>query len=88
MRKVILIAVLTGSIFAAKIDSGIYSPGSRVQMMAHNAYPDYGKYQDRLDRALTKRRSFCRRRRSRMDRREVIADPRQQESLRVGPNTR
>ena len=52
MRKIILISVLTGSVFAAKLDSGTYAPGSRVQMMAHNAYPDHGKYQDRLDRAL------------------------------------
>jgi hypothetical protein len=29
-----------------------YAPGSRVQVLAHNAYPDHGKYADRLDRAI------------------------------------
>ncbi len=29
-----------------------YAPGSRVQILAHNAYPDHGKYEDRLDRAI------------------------------------
>jgi hypothetical protein len=29
-----------------------YAPGSRIQMLAHNAYPDHGKYGDRLDRAI------------------------------------
>jgi hypothetical protein len=29
-----------------------YMPGSRMQVLAHNAYPDHGKYADRLDRAL------------------------------------
>ena len=29
-----------------------YVPGSRTQVLAHNAYPDHGKYADRLDRAL------------------------------------
>jgi len=28
------------------------APGARVQVLAHNAYPDHGKYTDRLDRAL------------------------------------
>lgn len=27
-------------------------PGARLQMLAHNAYPDHGKYADRLDRAI------------------------------------
>jgi hypothetical protein len=29
-----------------------YVPGSRTQVLAPNAYPDHGKYADRLDRAL------------------------------------
>jgi hypothetical protein len=29
-----------------------YVPGSRTQILAHNAYPDHGKYADRLDRAI------------------------------------
>lgn len=28
------------------------APGARIQVLAHNAYPDHGKYSDRLDRAL------------------------------------
>jgi len=34
---------------AAKLD---YTPGSRTQMLAHNAFPDHGKYSDRLDQAI------------------------------------
>jgi hypothetical protein len=29
-----------------------YAPGSRIQVLSHNAYPDHGKYTDRLDRTL------------------------------------
>jgi len=29
-----------------------FSPGSRVMILSHNAYPDHGKYADRLDRAI------------------------------------
>ena len=28
------------------------APGSRIQVLSHNAYPDHGKYADRLDRTL------------------------------------
>ena len=28
------------------------APAARIQVLAHNAYPDHGKYADRLDRAL------------------------------------
>ena len=44
-------AVLLMTAFAAKM-TNTYAPGSRVQVLAHNAYPDHGKYADRLDRAL------------------------------------
>jgi len=43
--------VLTAAL-AATVGKGTYAPGSRIQVMAHNAYPDHGKYQDRLDRAI------------------------------------
>ena len=36
---------------AAKVNS-VYSPGTRTQILSHNAYPDHGKYADRLDRAI------------------------------------
>jgi hypothetical protein len=29
-----------------------YAPGSRTQILSHNAYPDHGKFADRLDRTL------------------------------------
>src|SRR5215475_4134042 len=29
-----------------------YTPGSRIQVLSHNAFPDHGKYGDRLDRTL------------------------------------
>jgi hypothetical protein len=29
-----------------------YAPGSRCQILSHNAYPDHGKFADRLDRTL------------------------------------
>src|SRR5690348_4340208 len=29
-----------------------YAPGSRIQVLSHNAYPDHGKFGDRLDRTL------------------------------------
>lgn len=29
-----------------------YIPGSRVQILSHNAFPDHGKYANRLDRAI------------------------------------
>jgi hypothetical protein len=29
-----------------------FAPGSRVQVLSHNAFPDHGKYSDRLDRTL------------------------------------
>ena len=36
---------------AAKL-TGAYVPGSRTEILSHNAYPDHGKYVDRLDRAI------------------------------------
>ena len=29
-----------------------YRPGTRTQVLSHNAFPDHGKYADRLDRAI------------------------------------
>jgi hypothetical protein len=29
-----------------------YAPSSRIQILAHNAFPDHGKYADRLDRVI------------------------------------
>ncbi len=34
---------------AAKVHSSQFEPGARTLVLAHNAYPDEGKYGDRLD---------------------------------------
>ena len=34
-------------------EAGQFSPGRRTIVLAHNAYPDQGKYTDRLDRAIS-----------------------------------
>ena len=53
-----MIKKLTGFCAAAALmalaagPTNTYAPGSRTQVLAHNAYPDHGKYADRLDRAL------------------------------------
>jgi hypothetical protein len=42
--------ILTATIaVGAKVN---FAPGSRILMLAHNAYPDHGKYVDRLDRVI------------------------------------
>lgn len=56
--KKLLIAVWTlaglGSLaVAAKMHSSPWAPGARTLMLAHNAYPDEGKFGDRLDRAIS-----------------------------------
>ncbi len=52
MRKIIFAAcfALAAVAFA---QHGPVAPGARTLMLAHNAYPDHGKYIDRLDRALS-----------------------------------
>ena len=45
-------ALLTAIAIGAKLQSN-YVPASRTQMLAHNAFPDHGKYGDRLDRAIS-----------------------------------
>jgi hypothetical protein len=42
--------ILTGTMAAKVVTT--YAPGSRIQILSHNAYPDHGKYADRLDRAI------------------------------------
>jgi hypothetical protein len=49
---------LTGTCAAAALialaagPTNTYAPGSRTQVLSHNAFPDHGKYADRLDRTL------------------------------------
>ena len=57
MKRTHLIALCAGvgliltATMAAKVTAA-YAPGTRTQVLSHNAYPDHGKYADRLDRAL------------------------------------
>jgi len=44
-------ALLFTAAFAAKL-TNTYTPGSRTLVLSHNAYPDHGKFADRLDRAI------------------------------------
>jgi hypothetical protein len=46
-----ILAVVTLAV-AAKINSSPFAPGARTLVLAHNAYPDDGKYGDRLDRVI------------------------------------
>ncbi len=46
------VAALAVVVATAAKQTGAYVPGSRTQILSHNAYPDHGKYADRLDRAL------------------------------------
>lgn len=48
-----LAAILFSFAFAAKTHHSTFAPGARTLMLAHNAYPDNGKYGDRLDRVIT-----------------------------------
>jgi hypothetical protein len=43
--------LLLTAALAAKV-TNTYTPGSRILILSHNAYPDHGKYADRLDRAI------------------------------------
>lgn len=53
MKKIIIPAALAcAALLIAKVGNGSFSPGSRMAILAHNAYPDHGKYEDRLDRAI------------------------------------
>ena len=51
---VLSLTVLAGSIaIAASQHSSPFEPGALHPMLAHNAYPDEGKYGDRLDHAIS-----------------------------------
>ena len=58
MKKLIFLASLA---LAATVHAqhGAVAPGVRTIMLAHNAYPDHGKYTDRLDRALASGQPFA-----------------------------
>jgi hypothetical protein len=45
------VALMLGAAVAAD-NAKTFAPGSRTVILSHNAYPDHGKYADRLDRAI------------------------------------
>ena len=54
-RQLLACCAVAGLVLTATIAAGgkvNFAPGSRILMLAHNAYPDHGKYDDRLDRAI------------------------------------
>jgi len=51
MKKMILVASFALATVAFA-QSGTFAPGSRTLMLAHNAYPDHGKFAERIDQAL------------------------------------
>ena len=58
MKKLTIISLTIASVvasvaIAAKVHSSPFTPGARTLMLAHNAYPDEGKYGNRLDRAIS-----------------------------------
>jgi hypothetical protein len=51
--KLITLSAGVGLVLAIAVaGTGSFGPGSRVVILSHNAYPDHGKYADRLDRAI------------------------------------
>jgi hypothetical protein len=51
---VLSLAALAASLaIAAKTHVQAFTPGARTLMLAHNAYPDEGKFGDRLDRVIS-----------------------------------
>jgi hypothetical protein len=55
-RIVVIAAIAVSALIGAKVL--VYAPGSRTVVLAHNAYPDHGKYGDRLDRVVGTGRPF------------------------------
>jgi len=51
-RQLLALAASVGLLLTAAKLQNTYAPGSRIQILSHNAYPDHGKYGDRLDRTI------------------------------------
>jgi hypothetical protein len=51
-RQLIYLSAAASLILTAAVASNSFGPGSRVVILSHNAYPDHGKYAERLDRAI------------------------------------
>jgi hypothetical protein len=52
IRKLTGFCAVTALIALAAGPTSTFAPGSRVQVLSHNAFPDHGKWGDRLDRTL------------------------------------
>jgi hypothetical protein len=52
MNKPSILILAFAALACAGPRNSPFSPGARTLMLAHNAYPDEGKYGDRLDRAI------------------------------------
>jgi hypothetical protein len=54
-KKLIAIGAVAATVLTvagAASMTGAFGPGSRIVILSHNAYPDHGRYADRLDRAI------------------------------------
>jgi hypothetical protein len=52
-KRLIAVCAAAALILTAAVAASLtYAPGSRIQILSHNAYPDHGKFADRLDRAI------------------------------------
>ena len=52
MKKTYIVIAAAACIALAAVPANTFTPGLRTQVLSHNAYPDHGKYADRLDRTL------------------------------------
>jgi hypothetical protein len=50
-KAIVIIGLFLAALTFAKVKN-TFVPGSRTVVLAHNAYPDHGKYGDRLDRVI------------------------------------
>jgi hypothetical protein len=55
----ITLTVLTAAPLWAQHERFNAAPAARTQVLAHNAYPDHGKYADRLDRVIASGMPFA-----------------------------
>lgn len=54
VRAMLLLMTMTAAVASARMPAAAgFAPGARVLLDAHNAYPENGKFVDRIDRALS-----------------------------------
>jgi hypothetical protein len=52
-KRLIAASSATGIVLTVAVAASLnYAPASRIQVLSHNAFPDHGKFADRLDRTL------------------------------------